>query len=492
MKYLMARLGVIAALVVALAACGDGSGVSGVASLSGSGTGSSGVATLSVSGTGTGTGTGTSSGTGSTTDGTTGSSGVVSNPPPGTNSGGNSNDQSPCPVGVSACSGAALGVSVGTIQLSKNGLQTISLSTTDLLPNNANTAEAFGLLPTNEGFAELRVLHDADANIRAVDLLLSQLKLFWDGRSERPRIVENFGLKRGRVQLGEQGMSTLVALPPQGDTFWNNNASTFTGTQDNYANNHYFERAAPFCESADTVCIAAANNGLRFLAGNWRNGGLKPNQINATRLHDDGATQAPDQIPFAGFKGYRDLWNWNYQYAHVAGWVTKDTINIQEWGGGTEHNKERRGTIAFGLLTDPTSLPSSGTALYRGYARGWYSPDGQTEVYPVAADMEVTVDFSARQATLRLFNVRIDEVLPANMEPSVKLAIGSTNVLPFGTPSNTAIGGITHGDAAGYAGLRFFGPLNGGTPPELAGSFSIKGVSGITAIGGFIARRVVQ
>lgn len=490
MKYLMARLGVIAALVVALAACGDGSGVSGVASLSGSGTGSSGVATLSVSS--TGTGTGTSSGTGSTTDSTTGSSGVVSNPPLGTNSGGNSNDQSPCPVGVSACSGAALGVSVGTIQLSKNGLQTISLSTTDLLPNNANTAEAFGLLPTNEGFAELRVLHDADANIRAVDLLLSQLKLFWDGRSERPRIVENFGLKRGRVQLGEQGMSTLVALPPQGDTFWNNNASTFTGTQDNYANNHYFERAVPVCESADTVCMTAANNGLRFLAGNWRNGGLKPNQINATRLHEDGATQAPDQIPFAGFKGYRDLWNWNYQYAHVAGWVTKDTINIQEWGGGTEHNKERRGTIAFGLLTDPTSLPSSGTGLYRGYARGWYSPDGQTEVYPVAADMEVTVDFSARQATLRLFNVRIDEVLAANMEPSVKLAIGSTNVLPFGTPSNTAIGGITHGDAAGYAGLRFFGPLNGGTPPELAGSFSIKGVSGITAIGGFIARRVVQ
>jgi hypothetical protein len=174
----MARLGVIAALVVVLAACGDGSGVSG-GSLSGSGVGSSGVATLSVSGTGTGTSTGTGTGTG--TGSTTGGSGVVSDPPLGTNSGGNSNDQSPCPIGVSACSGAALGVSVGAIQLSKNGLQTISLSTTDLLPNNANTAEAFGLLPTNEGFAELRVLHDADANVRAVDLLLSQLKLFGNG-----------------------------------------------------------------------------------------------------------------------------------------------------------------------------------------------------------------------------------------------------------------------------------------------------------------------
>jgi hypothetical protein len=113
-------------------------------------------------------------------------------------------------------------------------------------------------------------------------------------------------------------------------------------------------------------------------------------------------------------------------------------------------------------------------------------------VYPIAAVLEVTVDFGAKQATLRLLNVRIDEVLPANIEPSVKLTVGSTNVLPFGTPTNTAIGSITHGDAAGYAGLRFFGPIDGGTPPELAGSFSIKGLSGITAIGGFIARRVVQ
>jgi hypothetical protein len=459
MTYLMARVSVIAALLMGLAACGDGSGVSGVTALGSS---------------------------------STGNSSVVSGSPNGGSSGGTTQRQSPCPTGISACSGEALGVSVGTIQLTKNGLQTIGFSTSDLLPSNSNTAEAFGLLPTNEGFAELRVLHDADANISAVDLLLSQLKLFWDGRTERPRVIENFGLKRGRIQLSEQGMSTLLALPPQGDAFWDNNATTFVGTQNHYANNYYFERAAPDCSSADTACVAAASNGLRLLAGNWRSGGLKPNQISATRLHDDGATQAPDQIPFAGFKGYRDLWNWNYRYAHVAGWVTKDTINIQEWGGGREHNKERRGAIAFGQLTDPASLPSSGTATYQGYARGWYSPDGQTHVYPIAADLEVTVDFSAQQATLRLLNMRIDEMLPASLEPSIKLTVGSTNVLPFGTPGNTAIGSIAHGDAAGYAGLRFFGPIDGVTPPELAGSFSIRGVSGITAIGGFIARRVVQ
>lgn len=472
MTYLIARVGVIAALLVGLAACGDGSGVTGVTTLGANNTGGSVVGNSPIGANSGGT---TSSTAGGTTGGTT-------------------NAQT-CPTGVSACSGEALGVSVGTIQLSKNGLQTVGFSTSDLLATNSNTAEAFGLLPTSEGFAELRVLHDADANISAVDLLLSRLKLFWDGQTERPRIVENFGLKRGRIQLGEQGMSTLIALPTQGDAFWDNNASTFSGTQDHYANNHYFERPAPLCGGNDAACLAAANNGLRLLAGNWLTGGLKPNQINATRLHEDGATQGPDLMPFAGFKGYRDLWNWNYRYAHVAGWVTKDTINIQEWGGGREHNKERRGTIAFGQLTDPASLPTTGTATYRGYARGWYSPDGQTEVYPVAADLEVTVDFGTKQATLLLLNVRIDEVLPANREPANTLTVGSTNVLALGTsgaPGNTAIGNIVHGDAAGYAGLRFFGPVDGSTPPELAGSFSIKGLSGITAIGGFIARRIVQ
>jgi hypothetical protein len=185
MNYLMARVGAIAVLLLGLAACSDGSGVSGATSLGVSGS-------------------------------SAGSSGLVSGSPIGGSSGGTAHGQSPCPSGVSACSGAALGVSVGTIQLSRNGLQTIGLSTSDLLPTNSNTAEAFGLLPANEGFAELRVLHDADASISAVDLLLSQLKLFWDGQTERPRIIENFGLKRGRVQLGEQGMSTLVALLPQG------------------------------------------------------------------------------------------------------------------------------------------------------------------------------------------------------------------------------------------------------------------------------------
>ena len=84
----------------------------------------------------------------------------------------------------------------------------------------------------------------------------------------------------------EQGMSTLIALPPQGDAFWNNNASTFAGTQDHYANNAYFERPAPVCDRSDTTCVAAANNGLRLTAGSWRSGGMKPASTSRHRARE--------------------------------------------------------------------------------------------------------------------------------------------------------------------------------------------------------------
>jgi hypothetical protein len=397
-----------------------------------------------------------------------------------------------CPTGVSACSGDVVGTPVGPIRLTSNGLQTIGASSSDLSVTNTNTTEAFGLQPTTDGLADIRVLSDADANISAVDLLLSGLKLFWDSKTERPKIIENFGITRGRVQLGAQGMSTMTALPAQGDPFWDNNATTFTGTPDHYANNHYYERPAPACADGDAACIAAASHGLQLTRGDWKSGGMKPNQIEADRLHEDGATQGPDKIPYPGFKGYRDLWNWNYDYANVAGWITKDTINIQEWGGGGEHNKERRGAIAFGQLTNVKAMPTTGTAIYRGYARGWYSPDGQSEVFPIAAEIEASVDFAKHQATIQLLTLRIDEWLPDNVDPAVKLAASSSNILPLGSPANAAIGAITHGDAGGYAGLRFYGPSTAGAPPEIAGSFSLKGTSGITAIGGFIGRRFVQ
>ncbi len=413
----------------------------------------------------------------------------------GSSSGGSS---STCPAGVSACSGDTETGRIGALKLTANGVQATAASTNDLLSTpgmRGNEAQvAYGLAPFDKGLAGLRVARDTGGEVTAANLLLSGLGLSWDGTHERPPIIETFGLPRGRVQQGT-GLATLAALPAASDTaFWNNQPATGGGTQANYANNLYFARelSAGHCTDADAACLAAAKNGLQLRRGDWRNGGTKPDQTDGGRLHEDGATQAPDNIPYAGFKGYRNLWNWNYRYALLAGWITQDTVSISEWGGNDEHNKSRRGVVAYGDVTPARALPTAGSVRYAGLAHGWYSPNGAIEPYPIAADVEISVDFSARTARVRLFTLRVDE----DQNPSPQLLAESSNTVPVVTTASSLGGAITHGDATGHLGARFYGPVSNGAPPEIAGVLSLRGsatspiVGAVFGLGGFIARRV--
>jgi len=382
---------------------------------------------------------------------------------------------STCATGVSACSGDAETGRIGALRLTASGVQTIAASTNDLLATprqrGLDAQIAYGLAPLDQGLAGVRVVRASDGAVTAVNLRLSGLGLSWDGTRERPTIIETFGLPRGRVQASTGGMASLAALPAANDTtFWNNNPATGAGTQANYANNIYFARelSTAHCTEGDAACVTAAQNGLRLRRGDWRSGGIVPDQVQASRLHEDGATQAPEAIPFAGFKGYRDLWNWNYRHAHLAGWITQDTVSISEWGGDDEHNKSRRGVIAYGEPTPAASLPNGGTVRYAGLAHGWYSPNGAIEPYPIAADVEISVDFAAHTARVRLFNLRIDE----DQNPSPQLIAESSNTVPVATGTNRLGGPVTHGDASGHLGARFYGPVSNGAPPEIVKVFS--------------------
>ncbi len=405
-----------------------------------------------------------------------------------------------CSAGVSACNGDTETGRIGPLKLTAAGLQVTAASTNDLLATpgarGTDAQLAYGLTPIDRGLASLRLARAADGAVTAANLLLSGFGLTWDGANERPPILETFGMTRGRVQPVAGGMATLAALPAADDkTFWNNNPVGHAGTQANYANNIYFSRETltGHCADGDAACVTAAQNGLRLRRGDWRNGGTRPDQVEGERLHEDGATQAPDALPFAGFKGYRNLWNWNYRYAQLAGWITQDTVDIVEWGGGDEHNKSRRGIVAFGEPTSPKAIPRSGSASYAGLAHGWYSPNGAIEPYPIAADVLIRVDFAARTASVRLFNVRVDE----DQNPSPQFVADSSNTVPFGA-ANTLGGAVTHGSAAGHLGARFFGPVSNGAPAEIAGAFSLRGsestaITGtIFGLGGFIARRAAS
>ena len=164
-------------------------------------------------------------------------------------------------------------------------------------------------------------------------------------------------------------------------------------TRRNYATNRYFPRSEPARCEPGGWCAMLETTGPQFSTGSWRSGGTDADMLSALRYHEDGDIHAGNGLPDAngnptwlpggngfgvsvpGSKGYRSLNLWNYRYANLASWFTQDTVNIYEWGGVNEHNKNRRGIVAFGDTSDPAAVPASGTATYVGLVYGSYAPN---------------------------------------------------------------------------------------------------------------------
>ena len=410
-----------------------------------------------------------------------------------------------CPATDMQCSGSTILRVDNGIGLTASGVQTYATSTNDLLPDNPSPGSAWGLMPASGGIADVRVTRNANGDTTAVALLLSKLGISWDGKTDRPLVIETFDKRQGRVQLDSKGLVTFSTLPPPTDLnfydYWKKGA---LGTQANYANNNYFPRT-DCAMSGD--CAAIETDGLHPGEGDWRRGGLIPDNVWATRLHEDGATQAGMSqdangnlvllpaadsvgVPYPGFKGYRNYHQWSYAHANLSSWITQDTVMIDEWakGAGYEHNKMRRGFVAFGAVTRTALIPTSGTARYSGTLRGWFSYRKTEDSYPITGQAEAVVDFSKRTITLSFSGTRIDEgtldAIPVSLTTTIPLS--GTNYATS-TASNDAL--------AGGVSARFFGGVGTGSsgngPAELAGVFQLQAKdTGPSAIGGFLLKRL--
>ena len=424
---------------------------------------------------------------------------------------GQSNSNMSCPDSGMQCSGNSILRVDNGIGVTDSGMQTYATSTNDLMPNNPAPGSAWGLQPASGGLADIRVSRDANGQTTGVTLLLSKLGISWDGKTERPLIIETFEKRQGRVQLDSHGVATFSTLPPPTDlNFYDYGKKASLATQANYANNIYFPRSEPVrCPSSKPDCPAIETDGLHVDTGDWRNGGFTPDNVWGSRLHEDGATQAgygqdangqlvllpaADGIgvSYPGFKGFRDYHQWSYAHANLASWITQDTVQIDEWsnGNGNEHNKMRRGFVAFGAVTKPSLIPASGTVHYAGSLRGWFSYQKTEDSYPIAGQVEATVDFAKRTVTVSFTGTRIDEgtmdVVPVAMTTTV--SISDTNL------ANYANGTAANGTLSGGIGARFYGPVgagNSGTgPAEVAGIFQMQREGGAVAIGGFLLKRM--
>ncbi len=402
------------------------------------------------------------------------------------------------------CSGGGIIRTDNGIALTRSGVQVYGKSTSDLATPNTKPTTALGLAPASGGVAEFRLAKDANSVASKPVVLLSNLGLSWDGKVERPPIIETFRTATGHVQLAANGAVTSIALPPSSDLSFYNFATLKTAaTQGNYANNAYFPRTDPSrCPADLNPCPTTETSGVQTVQGDWRTGGSQLDWMVATRLHEDGDVHAGDGIPnstgpgvpFPGGKGYRGIAGWTEQYANLGAWESQDTVLLEEWAAlGQEHNKKRRGLVSFGAVTDPATVPTTGTATYSGIVYGWYASNGTEEPPVFRGDATITVDFATRMVTIAFQNTKTFDAagtaVPLSFTTSAAMGAAGASVANYLTAPAAA------GALAGGISGRYYGPVvSGGTggtgPAEIGGALQLSNATtGATAVAGFIARK---
>ena len=410
------------------------------------------------------------------------------------------------------CSGPSIVRSDNGVVLTRSGVQVYGKSTSDLATPNPTVTTAFGLALASGGVAEMRLAKAANGVVTDVALLLSNLGISWSGSAERPPVYETFKPTQGVTRLDANGALTFSALPPPSDLSYYDFAVKGTaGTQANYANNRYFPRTGnPSRCGGATPCPTIETNGIIYSAGDWRVGGNLPDRTSGNRMNGDGDIHAgnglPDAngnptllpggtgpgVPFPGSKGYRDLVAWTLQYGNLGAWLSEDTVNIHEWGGVDEHTKNRRGVVAFGAVSDPALVPTSGTASYVGFVYGSHTPNGTQNPSTFRGTVVVTVNFVTRSVIVTIQNTVLESngtSVPISLNAVTAMGSAGSNEANYltGPAGNVALSGGLSG--------RFFGPIvttgSGGVgPAEIGGAFSLSNAtSKAAAVGGFIARK---
>jgi hypothetical protein len=398
--------------------------------------------------------------------------------------------------------------------MTSTGVQAYGRSTSDLDDPIVVKTSASGFALASGGLAEIRLAKDANSVVSAPALLLSNLGISWDGVHERPQILETFQTTQGRTQLDAKGALTSSAIPDSSNLgFYDFAIRSVAGTQASYANNRYFPRTGnpSRCSSGVAVCATVETDGLRYRAGDWRTGGNIPDITSASRLHTDGDVHAgngePDAsgratllagssgvgVPYPGSKGYRSFTNWSLQHANMGVWVTQDTVLIEEWAArSNEHNKNRRGIVAFGAVSDPAGIPTSGVATYTGIAYGWHARNAAGEPAVFRGTVSMSVNFATREVVATIQNPVTDDAVMA----PVPLALRAVTTMGAvgGSLANYLTGPVDNGGLRGGLSGRYFGPVvtsvSGTGPAEIGGALSLSNpATGEAAVGGFIARK---
>ena len=106
--------------------------------------------------------------------------------------------------------------------------------------------------------------------------------------------------------------------------------------------------------------------------------------------------------------------------------------------------------VAFGDVTDPATVPSTGTATYSGVVQGWYSATPNVDPTVFRGDATVTVNFATRQVTITVANTKTYDatqaVVPATFTATTTLGAAGASTANYMTgtvDAGTLKGGIS-------------------------------------------------
>ena len=164
----------------------------------------------------------------------------------------------------------------------------------------------------------------------------------------------------------------------------------------------------------------------------------------------------------------------NYGFAadpSVIGW---DYQTFGGWIDGRGTGSGRTGAMSVGNATAGSSIPTSGSATFTGFASGTYA-DSNGEGFVTLANSSVSANFVSRTAILTTSNTQ--KVSLASGTSSSASNLNLTGTLTYSSATNslatTSTGLTTQGGMSGSANARFYGP----NAEEIGGVFAVRGTS---------------
>jgi len=397
------------------------------------------------------------------------------------------------------CSGASTLQIDNHIAVTDSGVHTYGISNPDFL-TKTSLINPVGLKLASGGIVEVRSSRSKNSAPSDVTLILSNIGLSWDGKTERPPIIETFSQTSKRVELSSNRVLLNKVLPQSDDVnFYDYATLRAAATQSHYANNVYLPRPLDTaCSNGNAnTCLLTESPPLVIEFGDWKNSGNKPDKLFASHAHLDGAVAVGSgvtprkitnpnnsvsiEIPTIlggltpGAQGSRQYQQWSYGWSNLGVWTTQDMVNMQAWGGSRDVQKLISGTVAFGTVSIPERISQSGTATYSGNVYGWLSYDYEGNSVPFFADANVTVNFANNTAEFVFNKTRTVEHDYSDIYlPPVQ----TTLTLDRQKFKNYLHGELDFAGMKGGVGARFFGPnTTGGSgiaPVEMAGTFNMQ------------------